>query len=264
MCKHILNSPRQKFPKYTKAEKVEHIEKEEKATNAHTTPTQQKTPEVSTNTPRSFANTTIAHSKFLMCIDAKFPHTPICTPKFHNAPKSKVSGNLKRPSKFRDVYPSPQTDTLQFLNLQNHLSRSQKVTKRHLEFLYTHEVREFLTIQRPNAPQPNTHTTPPKHFEVSDCLQNPHLSRENFTPWELDLSTARATANEHHILLTSSVSAPHAVQCSLAAASARHLQLHQFTPQNHGSELLLCPSGRAVALRACDQAHYSESRIVRP
>ena len=154
MCKHILNSPRQKFPKYTKAEKVEHIEKEEKATNAHTTPTQQKTPEVSTNTPRSFANTTIAHSKFLMCIDAKFPHTPIC------------------PSKFRDVYPSPQTDTLQFLNLQNHLSRSQKVTKRHLEFLYTHEVREFLTIQRPNAPQPNTHTTPPKHFEVSDCLQN--------------------------------------------------------------------------------------------
>ncbi len=91
-----------------------------------------------------------------------------------------------------------------------------------------------------------------------------YLSRENFTPWGLDLSTARATANERHILLTSSVSAPHAVQCSLAAASARHLQLHQFTPQNHGSELLLCPSGRAVALRACDQAHYSESRIVRP
>ena len=134
---------------------VEHIEKEEKATNAHTTPTQQ-------NTPRSFANTTIAHSKFLMCIDAKFPHTPICTPKFHNAPKSKVSGNLKRPSKFRDVYPSPQTDTLQFLNLQNHLSRSQKVTKRHLEFLYTHEVREFLTIQRPQCTRPNTH--PPEVF----------------------------------------------------------------------------------------------------
>ena len=236
---------------------VEHIEKEEKETNAHTTPTQQ-------NTPRSFANTTIAHSKFPMCIDAKFPHALICTPKFHNAPKSKVSDYLKRPSEFRNVYPSPQTDTLQFPSLQNHLLRSQKVTKRHPKFLYAHEVREFRTIQRPNAPQPNTHTTPPKHFEVSDCLQNPHLSRENFTPWELDLSTARATANEHHILLTSSVSAPHAVQCSLAAASARHLQLHQFTPQNHGSELLLCPSGRAVALRACDQAHYSESRIVRP
>ena len=121
-------------------------------------------PEVSTNTPRSFANTTIAHSKFLMCIDAKFSHAPICTPKFHNAPKSKVSGNLKRPSKFRDVYPSPRTDTLQFLNLQNHLSRSQKVTKRHPEFLYTHEVREFLTIQRPQCTRPNTHTTPPEVF----------------------------------------------------------------------------------------------------
>ena len=183
---------------------VEHFEKEEKETNAHTTPTQQ-------NTPRSFANTTIAHSKFPMCIDAKFPHALICTLKFHNALKSKVSDYLKRPSKFLDVYPSPQTDTLQFPSLQNHLLRSQKVIKRHPEFLYAHEVRESRTIQRPNAPQPNTHTTPPKHFEVSDCLQNPHLSRENFTPWELDLSTARATANEHHILLTSSVSAPHAV-----------------------------------------------------
>ena len=106
---------------------------------------------------------------------------------------------------------APQTDTLQFLNLQNHLSRSQKVTKRHPEFLYTHEVREFLTIQRPQCTRPNTHTPPPKSFGVSDSLQNPHLSRENFTPWGLDLSTARATANEHHILLTSSVSAPHAV-----------------------------------------------------
>ena len=46
------------------------------------------------------AKTTIAHSKFRMCIDAKFPHTPICTPKFRNAPKSKVSDYLKRPSKF--------------------------------------------------------------------------------------------------------------------------------------------------------------------
>lgn len=66
------------------------------------------------NTPRSFANTTIAHSKFLMCIDAKFPHAPICTPKFHNAPKSKVSGNLKRPSKFRNVYPNPKLTICSF------------------------------------------------------------------------------------------------------------------------------------------------------
>ena len=109
--------------------------------------------------PRSFANTTIAHSKFLMCIDAKFPHALICTPKFRNALKSKVSDYLKRPSKFRDVYPSPKTDTLQFLNLQNLLSRSQKVTIRHPEFLYTHEVREFLTIQRPQCTRP----PPPRH-----------------------------------------------------------------------------------------------------
>lgn len=102
------------------------------------------------NTPRSFANTTIAHSKFLMCIDAKFPPTQQSTPKFRNTPKSKVSDYLKRPSKFRDVYPSPRTDTLQFPNLQNHLSRSQKVTKRHPEFLYIHEVREFRPP--PNAP----------------------------------------------------------------------------------------------------------------
>lgn len=53
--------------------------------------------------------------------------------------------------------PKPPTDTLQFLNLQNHLSRSQKVTKRHPEFLYTHEIWEFLTIQRPQCTRPNTH-----------------------------------------------------------------------------------------------------------
>ena len=148
-----------------------------------------------TKYPRSFANTTIAHSMFLMCIDAKFPPTQQSTPKFHNAPKSKVSGNLKRPSKFRDVYPSPQTDTLQFPNLQNHLSRSQKATKRHPEFLYTHEVREFLTIQRPQCTRPNAHTTTPKPFGVSDSLQNPNLSRGNFTPWGSRPTTTRATAN---------------------------------------------------------------------
>ena len=102
-----------------------------------------------TKYPRSFANTTIAHSKFLMCIDAKFPPTQQSTPKFRNAPKSKVSDYLKQPSKFRDVYPSPKTDTLKFPSLQNHLSRSRKVTKRHSKFPYTHEVREFLTIPHP-------------------------------------------------------------------------------------------------------------------
>lgn len=114
--------------------------------------------------PRSFAKNTIAHSKFLLCIDAKFPPTQQSTPKFHNAPKSKVSDYLKRPFKFRDVYPSPQTDTLQFPNLQNHLSRSQKVTKRPSKFPYTHEVREFLTIPHPQCTRPNTHTAPPEAF----------------------------------------------------------------------------------------------------
>ena len=145
--------------------------------------------------PRSFANTTIAHSKFLMCIDAKFPPTQQSTPKFHNTLKSKVSDYLKRPSKFRDVYPSPQTDTLQFLNLKNHLSRSQKVTKRHPEFLYTHEVREFLTIQRPQCTRPNTHTTPPKPFGVSDSLQNPPPFKGKFYTLGSRPTTARATAN---------------------------------------------------------------------
>lgn len=136
--------------------------------------------------PRSFANTTIAHSKFLMCIDAKFPPTQQSTPKFHNTLKSKVSDYLKRPSKFRDVYPSPQTDTLQFLNLQNHLSRSQKVTKRPSKFLSTHEVREFLTIQRPQCTRPNTHATPRSILGSLIASKIPHLSRENFTPWGLD------------------------------------------------------------------------------
>lgn len=175
------------------------------------------------NAPRSFANTTIAHSKFLMCIDAKFPHALICTPKFRNVPKSevsdylkrpskfppiqqstpkfhntlksKVSDYLKRPSKFRDVYPSPQTDTLQFLNLQNHLSKSQKVTKRHPEFLSTHEVREFLTIPHPQRTRPNTHTTPPKSFGVSDSLQNPLPFKGKFHTLGSRLPTTRATAN---------------------------------------------------------------------
>lgn len=158
-----------------KRKKAKNLQKEQPTHTPH--PHNENAHEVSTNTPRSFANTTIAHSKFLMCIDAKFPPTQQSSPKFHNALKSKVSDYLKRPSKFpptqqstpkfrnalkskvsdylkrpskfRDVYPSPQTDTLQFLNLQNLLSRSQKVTIRHPEFLYTHEVREFLTIPHP-------------------------------------------------------------------------------------------------------------------
>ena len=72
------------------------------------------TPHTQQNTPRSFANTTIAHSKFPMCIDAKFPHALICTPKFHNAPKSKVSDYLKRPYELRNVYPNPKLTLCSF------------------------------------------------------------------------------------------------------------------------------------------------------
>lgn len=83
------------------------------------------------------------------------------TPKFHNAPKSKVSGYLKQPSKFP----------------------------------YTHEVREFLTIQRPQCTRPNTHIPPPKSFGVSDSLQNSPPFKGKFHTLGSRLPTARATAN---------------------------------------------------------------------
>jgi len=117
--------------------------------------------------PRSFANTTIAHSKFLMCIDAKFPPIQQSAPKFRNAPKSKVSDYLKQPSKF----PPTQQSAPKFRNAPK--SKVSGNLKRPSKFPYTHEVREFLTIQRPQCTRPNTHTTPPKHFGVSDSLQNP-------------------------------------------------------------------------------------------
>ena len=96
--------------------------------------------------PRSFANTTIAHSKFLMCIDAKFPPTQQNTPKFRNMQKSKVSDYLKRPSKF----PPTQQSTPKFHNEPK--SKVSGYLKRPSKFLSTHEVREFLTIPHPNAP----------------------------------------------------------------------------------------------------------------
>ena len=122
---------------------------------AHRTHTTKKHPEVSTNTPRSFANTTIAHSKFLMCIDAKFPHALICTPKFRNVQKSKVSDYLKRPSKF----PPTQQSTPKFRNTPK--SKVSGYLKHPSKFLSTHEVREFLTIQRPQrTPTKHPHRTP--------------------------------------------------------------------------------------------------------
>ena len=126
---------------------------------------------------------------------SKFPPIQQSTPKFHNTLKSKVSDYLKRPPSFAMSTQAPQTDTLQFLNLQNHLSRSQKVTKRHSEFLYTHEVREFLTIQRPNAPD-QTPTPHPRSILGSLIASKiRYLSREFFTPWGSRPTTTRATAN---------------------------------------------------------------------
>ena len=93
--------------------------------------------------PRSFANTMIAHSKFLMCKDAKFPPTQQSTSKFRNALKSKVSDYLKRPSKF----PPTQQSTSKFRNVPK--SKVSDYLKRPSEFPFTHEVREFLTIPHP-------------------------------------------------------------------------------------------------------------------
>lgn len=83
-----------------------------------------------------------------MCIDAKFPPTQQSTPKFRNAPKSKVSGYLKRASKF----PPIQQSTPKF----HHALKSEvsDYLKQPSKFPYTHEVREFLTIQRPQCTQP--------------------------------------------------------------------------------------------------------------
>lgn len=174
--------PRQKSPKCTNAEKKESEELTERATNAHTTPTQRKC-------PRSFAKTTIAHSKFLLCIDVKFPPTQQSTPKFRNTLNSKVSDNLKRPSKF----PPTQQSTPKFRNAPK--SEVSDYLKRPSKFPYTHEVWEFLTIQRPQCTRPNTHTTPPKLFGVSDSLQNPLPFKGKFHTLGSRPTTTRATAN---------------------------------------------------------------------
>lgn len=107
----------------------------------------------------------------------KYPEVSQCA-KIQGFGLSKMTLQVSR------CLPKPPTDTLQFLNLQNHLSRSQKVTKRHTEFLYTHEVREFLTIQRPNTPRTNT---PRSLLGSLIASKIRYLSRENFTPWGLDL-----------------------------------------------------------------------------
>lgn len=143
-----------------KREKAKNLQKEQPTHTPH--PHNKIHPEVSTNTPRSFANTTIAHSKFLMCIDAKFPHTPICTPKFRNTLNSKVSDYLKRPSKF----PPTQQSTPKF-----HNSPKSKVSD---------------YLKRPTKFSPPRPNTPRSLFGSLIASKIRYLSRENFTPWGLD------------------------------------------------------------------------------
>ena len=100
-------------------------------------------------------------------------------------------------------------------------------------------------------------------------------------PFVLMFSALAANLIEHHNILTPSLSTPlngvyrmfsppssclrltHTIQpcCCVGAALAA---VHQPMPQSHDSELLLCPPGCAVALRACGQAHCSACRTVRP
>lgn len=111
------------------------------------------------------------------------------TPKFRNALKSKVSDYLKRPSKF----PPIQQSTPKFHNAPK--SKVSGYLKQPSKFPYTHEVREFLTIQRPQCTRPNTHITPRSLSGSLIASKIPHLSRENFTPWGSRPTTTRATAN---------------------------------------------------------------------
>ena len=178
--------------------------KRKKRQTTHTPhPHHEKAPRSFHECPRSFAKTTIAHSKFLMCIDAKFPHIQQSTPKFHNALKSKVSDYLKRPSKFPPTQQStpkfhnaPKSEVSDYLKRPSKFPPTQQSTpkfrnapkskvsdypKQPSKFPYTHEVREFLTIPHPQCTRPNTHTTPPKPFGSLIASKIPHLSRGNFT-----------------------------------------------------------------------------------
>ena len=134
-----------------KRKKAKNIQKEQPTHTPHPHP--EKAPRSFHEYTRSFANTTIAHFKFLMCIDAKFPPTQQSTPKFHNAPKSKVSDYLKRPSEF----PPTQQSTPKFHNAPKS------------------KVSDYL--KRPSKFPPTQQSTPKFHnaskSKVSDYLKRP-------------------------------------------------------------------------------------------
>ena len=111
---------------------------------------------------------------------SKFPPIQQSTPKFHNTLKSKVSDYLKRPSKF----PPTQQSTPKFRNTPK--SKVSGYLKQPSKFPPTHEVREFLTIPPPNAPDqtPTPHPRSILGFLIASKIR--YLSREKFTPWGLD------------------------------------------------------------------------------
>lgn len=166
-----------------KREKTKNIQNEQPTHTPH--PHNKIPPEVSTNTPRSFAKTTIAHSKFRMCIDAKFPHALICTPKFRNVPKSEVSDYLKRPYKF----PPTQQSTPKFHNALK--SKVSGYLKRPSKFPYIHEVRGFGLSNDPTHPNhpPRSHSG----FLIASKIPPPFKGK--FYTLGSRPTTARATAN---------------------------------------------------------------------
>ena len=129
------------------------------------------------NAPRSFHEYTPKFRKYHDCT-LKVSHVHRCQvstyptkhPEVSQCAKIQGFGLPKRPSKFPPIQQSTP------------------------KFPYTHEVREFLTIH-PQRPRPNTHTTPPKPFGVSDSLQNPLPFKEKFHTLGSRPTTTRATAN---------------------------------------------------------------------
>lgn len=107
---------------------------------------------------------------------SKFPPTQQSTPKFRNALKSEVSDYLKRLSKF----PPTQQSTPKFRNALK--SKVSDYLKRPSKLPYTHEVREFLTIQR----TPTKHPHPRSILGSLIASKIRYLSRGKFTPWGLD------------------------------------------------------------------------------
>ena len=131
-----------------KRKKAKNLQKEQPTRTPH--PHNEKAPRsIHEYTPK-FRNALKSEVSDYLKRPSKFPPTQQSTPKFRNALKSKVSDYLKRPSEF----PPTQQSTPKFRNAPK--SKVSGYIKRPSKFPFTHEVRGFRTIQRPNTPQPNT------------------------------------------------------------------------------------------------------------